>query len=73
MAINQEIGEAIQLLMIRRTDESEMFGYRIVDLPLLYIGRESFKSPSKLLPSIAIFRKRVGKTEHFKYRKALAD
>lgn len=57
--------------MIRRTDDSEMFNRRVVDLPPLEVTWVPFTTPSDLKNCIADYRKSVASREKAAYRKAL--
>lgn len=49
MDIIKEIRRIIQLFMIRRTDESMIFGYRVVNLPKLSFTWSHFTTPVKFV------------------------
>ena len=58
--------------MIRRTDDSEMFNRRVVDLPPLEVTWVPFTTPSDLKDRIADYRKSVASREKAAHKKALA-
>ena len=58
--------------MIRRTDESTIFGYSVITLPPLRIFWSYFTTPEAQGKPINQFRKDVSKRARMQYRNAMS-
>lgn len=56
----QEIRDILPLIMMRRTDESVLFGRPVVKLPPLKVVWQAFTTPPELQAAINKYRKSVG-------------
>ena len=67
------IRRLLPLFMIRRTDETKMWGERLLDLPPLHVAWRHFNTPLEFQKDVALKRARVAQKEIEQYRQQLNE